>query len=73
MNERIKYKKVMRQMDDQAADTKANSSVSLFIHTEDFLHTILASRINGTLGFAHYTSRHFAKPTEPFFANAPLE
>ena len=25
---------------------------------------------NGTFGFARHTSRHFAKPKEPFFANA---
>jgi hypothetical protein len=25
------------------------------------------SRTNGTFGFARHTSRHFAKPKEPFF------
>jgi hypothetical protein len=36
-----------------------------------FLKFLLASRTNGTFGFARYTSRPFAKPKEPFFANAP--
>jgi 5'-nucleotidase len=31
---------------------------------------VFASRTNGTFGFARYTSRPFAKPKEPFFANA---
>ena len=31
---------------------------------------ILASRTNGTFGFARHASRPFAKPKEPFFANA---
>jgi len=29
------------------------------------------NRTNGTFGFARHTSRPFAKPKEPFFANAP--
>jgi hypothetical protein len=29
-----------------------------------------AHRTNGTFGFARHTSRPFAKPKEPFFANA---
>ena len=33
-----------------------------------FLKFLLASRTNGTFGFARYTSRPFAKPKEPFFA-----
>ena len=28
-------------------------------------------RTNGTFGFAQYTGKPFAKPKEPFFANAP--
>jgi hypothetical protein len=35
-----------------------------------FLKFLLASRTNGTFGFARHTSRHFAKPKEPFFATA---
>jgi hypothetical protein len=35
-----------------------------------FLKFLLASRTNGTLGFARHTTRAFAKPKEPFFANA---
>jgi len=34
-----------------------------------FLKFLLASRTNGTFGFARHTSRPFAKPKEPFFAN----
>jgi hypothetical protein len=30
-----------------------------------------ANRTNGTFGFARHTSQPFAKPKEPFFANAP--
>lgn len=35
-----------------------------------FLKFLLASRTNGTFGFAQNTSHPFAKPKEPFFANA---
>jgi len=35
-----------------------------------FLKFLLASRTNGTFGFARHTSRPFAKPKEPFFSNA---
>jgi hypothetical protein len=38
-----------------------------------FLKFLLASRTNGTFGFARHTSRPFAKPKEPFFANAPMK
>ena len=44
-----------------------------FFPHRTFLKTILASRTNGTFGFARHTSRPFAKPKEPFFANAPIE
>ncbi len=30
---------------------------------------ILANHTNGTFGFARHTSRHFAKPKEPFVAD----
>jgi hypothetical protein len=53
----------------QTADPKANASVFLFFSTAHFLKTILASRTNCTFGFARHTSRPFAKPKEPFFAN----
>jgi len=70
MNDRNKHK-VTGQMNHQTADPKANASVFLFFSTAHFLKTILASRTNGTFGFARHTSRPFAKPKEPFFANAP--
>ena len=41
-------------------------------HPSHFLKFLLASRTNGTFGFAQHTSRPFAKPKEPFFANAPM-
>jgi hypothetical protein len=37
-----------------------------------FLKFLLTSRTNGTFGFARHTSRPFAKPKEPIFANALL-
>ena len=66
MNDRNKHK-VTGQMNHQTADPKANASVFLFFPTAHFLKTILASRTNGTFGFARHTSRPFAKPKEPFF------
>ena len=69
MNDRNKHK-VTGQMNQQTADPKANASVFLFFSTAHFLKAILASRTNGTFGFARHTSRPFAKPKEPFFANA---
>ena len=72
MNDRNKHK-VTGQMNHQKADPKANASVFLFFPTAHFLKTILASRTNGTFGFARHTSRPFAKPKEPFFANAPTK
>jgi len=60
------------QYNHQTADQKANASVFLFFSTAHFLKTILASRTNGTFGFARPTSQRFAKPKEPFFANAPF-
>ena len=70
MNDRNKHK-VTGQMNHQTADPKANASVFLFFPTAHFLKTILASRTNDTFGFARHTSQPFAKPKEPFFANAP--
>jgi len=72
MNERNKHK-VTGQVNQQTADSKANASVFLFFPYAHFLKTILASRTNGTFGFARHTSRPFAKPKEPFFANAQLK
>ena len=46
--------------------------VFYFFPHRTFLKTILASRTNGTFGFARHTSQPFAKPKEPFFANAPI-
>jgi hypothetical protein len=73
MNDRNKHKQETVQMNQQTADPKANASVFLFFSTAHFLKTIFASRTNGTFGFARHTSRPFAKPKEPFFANAPLK
>ena len=64
MNDRNKHDKVTGQMNQQTADPKANASVFLFFPTAHFLKTILASRTNGTFGFAQNTSRHLAKPKE---------
>ncbi len=69
MNDRNKHR-VTGQVNHQTADPKANASVFLFFPTAHFLKTILACRTNGTFGFARHTSRPFAKPKEPFFANA---
>jgi len=38
-----------------------------------FLKFLLASRSDGTFGFARNTSQRFAKPKELFFANAPSD
>jgi len=38
-----------------------------------FLKFLLASRTNGTFGFARHTSQRFAKPKELNFANAPTD
>lgn len=38
-----------------------------------FLKFLLASRTNGTFGFAQHTNPRFAKPKEPFFANSPTK
>ena len=51
MNDRDKHK-VKGQMNHQTADPKANASVFLFFPKAQFLKTILASRTNGTFGFA---------------------
>ena len=69
MNDRNKNK-VTGQMNRQTADLKANASVFLFFPTAHFLKTILASRTNGTFGFARHTSRPFRQnPKSRFFAN----
>ena len=70
MNDRTKHKQMTGQMNHQTADPKANASVFLFFSTAHLLKTILASNTNGTFGFARHTNRPFAKPKEPFFANA---
>jgi hypothetical protein len=38
-------------------------------HPSHFLKFLLASRTNGTFGFAQHTSQRFAKPKEPFFCH----
>ena len=72
MTDIMKQKIRTEKVNIQTADPKANASVFLFFPTAHFLKTILASRTNGTFGFARHTSRPFAKPKEPFFANAPI-
>jgi len=42
-------------------------------HPSHFLKFLLASRTNGTFGFARHTSRPFAKPKEPFFCQRTVE
>jgi hypothetical protein len=71
MNDRNKHK-MTGQMNHQTADPRANASVFLIFPTAHFLKTIIASRTNGTFGFARHKCRHFAKQKEPFFANAQL-
>lgn len=61
---------IKRQLLNRQAD---RPYVFYFFPTAHFLKTILASRTNGTFGFARHTSRPFAKPKEPFFANAPTK
>jgi hypothetical protein len=67
MKQKIRTEKV----NNETADPIVNASVFLFFPTTHFLKTILTSSTNGTFGFARHTSRPFAKPKEPFFANAP--
>ena len=67
MNDRMKQNIRTEKVNIQTADPKANASVFLFFPTAHFLKTILASRTNGTFGFARHTSQPFAKPKEPFF------
>ena len=70
MNDRMKHKLRIEKVNIRSADTKTKASVFLFFPTAPFLKSILASRTNGTFGFARHTSQPFAKPKEPFFANA---
>ena len=72
MRDIMKQKISTEKVNIQTAEPKANASVFLFFPTAHFLKTILASRTNGTFGFAHRTSPRLAKPKEPFFAN-PLQ
>jgi hypothetical protein len=69
MTDIMKQKIRTEKVNYQTAAPKANASVFLFFSTAHFLKTILASRTNGTFGFARYASKPFAKPKEPFFAN----
>jgi hypothetical protein len=52
-------------MNQQTADPNANASEFLFFPTAHFIKTILASRTNGTFGFARHTSPRFANVKEP--------
>jgi hypothetical protein len=65
MNDRNNHK-VTAQMNHQTADPKANASLFLFFFSAHFFKAIVASRTNGTFGFAIRTSSPFAKPKEPF-------
>ncbi len=67
MTDIMKQKIRTEKVNIQTADPKANASAFLFFPTAHFLKKILASRTNGTFGFAQHTSRPFAKPKEPFF------
>jgi hypothetical protein len=72
MNDKNKHK-VTEQMNQQKADPKANASVFLFFPTAHFLKTILASRTNGTFGFARHTSRPFSKTKRANFCFHTIE
>jgi hypothetical protein len=69
MNDSSNKHKLTGQMNHQTAYPKAIASVFLFFPTAHFLKTILASRTNGTFGFARHKSQTYAKPKEPFFAH----
>jgi hypothetical protein len=49
--------------------------IQFYCHRTNEVHehqkTIINPFVNGTFGFARHTSQPFAKPKEPFFANAP--
>ena len=69
-------KQAINQLRKSLENFRLNKAIELCSNeaqtTAHFLKTILASRINGTFGVALHTSRLFAKPKEPFFANAPI-
>jgi len=44
----------------------------LFSQPHIFFNSILASRTNGTFGFADTQTQRYAKPKEPFSSNAQL-
>jgi hypothetical protein len=54
------------------SDTTAQRFVFYFFADPLFFKTILASRTNGTFGFARHTSRLFAKLKEPFLPTHTL-
>ena len=56
-------------MNHQTADPKANASVFLFFPTAHFLKTILASRTNGTFGFATHTKPTLRKTKRAIFCH----
>ncbi|WP_162143091.1 hypothetical protein [Pedobacter glucosidilyticus] len=64
-----RHQNVTGQTNHQTADPKANACEFLFFSIAHFLKTILASRTNGTFGFARYSSRPFSKPKEPSFSD----
>jgi hypothetical protein len=72
MNDRNKHK-VTGQMNHQTADPKANASVFLFFPTAHFLKTILASRTNGTFGFARHTKPTLRKTKRAIFCQRTKE
>jgi hypothetical protein len=69
MNDRNKHK-VKGQMNHQTDGPKSQRFCIFIFPIAHFLKTISPHRTNGTFGYARHTSRSFAKPKEPFFANA---
>ena len=65
-----KQKEYISHLDTIDDDTKNKATNALsFLELEfgaHFLKTILASRTNGTFGFARHKNQPFAKPKEPF-------
>jgi len=62
------YKDKEENQNGMTADHTIRPDKVLFFADPHFFK-ILASRTNGTFGFARHTSQPFAKPKEPFIAN----
>lgn len=63
------YNDKEKRQNGMTADHTNRPDKVLFFADTHFFKTILASRTNGTFGFARHTSQPFAKPKEPFLAN----